>query len=146
MVRDPAAYVSDFYESAASPAFRTACDRFKNEFQTAVDDLNRAGREMLPAKLQGKLAGRLGDLQKRLVSLEQIHREAGREAALEMYPFLANLPDALKPRGRPQERALSVLAPFLFSGPPILDTLEAVSAGYIDELMDGNVCHVVYSG
>jgi uncharacterized protein YllA (UPF0747 family) len=145
MLGDPAGYVSDLYESSASPAFRRAWDRFEVEFRTAVEGLDRAGREMLPAKLQGKFAGRLDDFQKQLVRLGRIHREAGREAALAKYPFLPNLADALKPRGRPQERVLSVLIPLLFSGPPVLDVLDALTAGYIDELLDGNACHIVYS-
>ena len=145
LVREPAGYVNDVYDLAALPEFGEAWDRFQIELQTAIDDLNRAGRDGLSSKLQGKLSGRLSDIQKRIQQLEKIPREAGREAALNKFPFLANVGDAIKPQGSPQERILSVLVPVLLSGPLILDTIEAVSAVYTDELMDGNACHVVYS-
>jgi hypothetical protein len=51
----------------------------------------------------------------------------------------------MKPRGKPQERVLSCLAPLLFGGEAAVDALYEIAGRNVRDLMDGTPQHIVYS-
>ena len=122
-----------------------ATARFDREVDAALEAFRSASEKAIHVKLRGRLTGRVSDLKRRLDQIGEIRREAGKAAALERHPFLANVGAVVRPRGKPQERILSSLTPFLLAGESTLDVAYEAAERHIDELMDGNPCHIVYS-
>jgi hypothetical protein len=47
--------------------------------------------------------------------------------------------------GRPQERYLSLLTPFLAHGPDAWETIDALADAHVRDALDGRAWHGVYS-
>ncbi|NIM19458.1 MAG: bacillithiol biosynthesis BshC [Candidatus Latescibacteria bacterium] len=146
LFQEPARFAAAIYEDAVPTEIEQAVSRFIKEVGGAVDVFQRTVNEAIHEKLRARLAGRLSELRKRVDQIREVEREAGKAAALERHPYLANVGSVVKPRGKPQERILSSLTPYLFSGETAAGIVRAAAEHYIHELMDGNPSHIVYCG
>lgn len=71
--------------------------------------------------------------------------EAARQAASDNWPWLPRIDALIRPRGKPQERTVSVLLPFLAGIDEAPDLLTGLAGRFLDDLLDGRPGHYVYS-
>ncbi len=145
LVENPVAYAKTVYQRSVPSDLVAAVA----ELTTGLSDLLERFAERalgdLPEKSQQKIRARLGELEDRQEKLAQTAAGAGKVIALEQWPFLGHIEQLIKPDGKPQERWLAGLFPFLYSGDGTGDRLVALARTHVDELMDGHAQHIVYS-
>jgi hypothetical protein len=145
VLRDPAEFVRSMFGHALSPVLRDAARELECRVAEAADAFLREVDAEAPAKAASRVRARIADLKNRSGLAAGTATEIGKAIALERWPFLADLPSLVRPAGKPQERTLSALTPFLFGGSRAAGVLRQVAAGYVDDLLDGRASHAVYS-
>jgi uncharacterized protein YllA (UPF0747 family) len=145
MIGDPAGFARSVYRQSLPRELADAADRFRSEVMDVIDAFARTIDVSGDHRTTGRIKGRLSDLRKRSAQASDAVIEMGRRASIERWPFLAELTDVVKPGGKPQERTLSGLIPYLYAGASAVDAVRNVAGGYVDDLLDGRASHIVYS-
>ena len=142
---DPGAFARGVFERSIDRGLVQAARDFEKDIAEAVERFSRSVEDGAPAKTAARIKAKLGDVRNRAGISAASVSEAGRAAALERWGGLSDLGSVVKPGGKPQERTLSSLVPFLFGGAGMRPRLAAASSSYTDELLDGRTRHIVYS-
>ncbi len=145
MLRDPPEFVRTIYDRSLPAALREAARELEARVTEAADAHSRAVDTSAPPKAVSRIRARLSDLKNRSALAAASTSDVGKAIALERWPFLSDFTSLVKPGGKPQERTLSALAPFLFGGVSVARDLHGVATGHLDDLLDGRVSHIVYS-
>ncbi len=144
MLKDPSEFVRAICEHSVPPSIRRAAREFEREIGESVERYSHAIDEAAP-RTASRVKTRLADLKSRTALAAAAASDVGKVIALERWPFLSDLAAFTRPGGKPQERTVSALVPFLFGGKPAVDDLLSVGATHVDDLLDGRTSHVVYS-
>jgi uncharacterized protein YllA (UPF0747 family) len=145
LIQAPARFAASFFDQSTPVGIRAAIEQYRKEVARAADDVRKAAAGKIPLKLHKRLAGRLAEIRRLVERLSEIEGEAGKMLALEKHPFLANIEAAIRPANKPQDRILSSMTPFMFSGGGAGSSLQEAAERHIAELLDGRPCHIVYS-
>jgi bacillithiol biosynthesis cysteine-adding enzyme BshC len=145
LLGDPAAFVKRVHASQRSPAIDEAAQRFRSAYRSSADEYLSSVGGTLDKKTKTKSRKRLADVERRLSQALDAAGEAGKEEALSKWPFLGGLGEFIRRRDKPQERYLSLLTPFLFSGRGAGDAVSGAASVFVDGALDGRTLHVVYS-
>ena len=145
LVDDPPGFTQSVYRHRLPKQLSDAADRFRTEVMGVIDGFAREIEISGDHKSTRRIKGRLSDLRKRAAQSADAVLETGKNASLEQWPFLAEISAIIKPGGRPQERTLSGLTPYLFAGGSGAEWLRGLGDAYVDDLLDGRVSHIVYS-
>lgn len=144
LLHDPGEFARSMFDGALPAAVGEAARELERRVTEASEAYLRAVEESAPPKAASRAKARIADLKNRS-ALATAAAEIGKSIALDKWPFLADLASVVKPAGKPQERTLSALTPFLFGGARVADDLRDIAAGYVDDLLDGRASHAVYS-
>lgn len=79
-----------------------------------------------------------GKIDYQMQRIEDALRSKGRTALLRRYPALANLREFLLPRGRAQERSLTLWTPFLWEGSGAIEGIDAALKAWFDRGGEGH--------
>jgi len=142
---DPAGFARGVFERAIDADLLRAARAFERDIAGAVDRFSRSVEGAVPLKIAARIKAKLGDVRNRAGLSAASVSEAGKAAALERWGFLSDLGSVVKPGGKPQERTVSSLVPFLFGGAGMRTELAAAASSYLDDLLDGRTRHIVYS-
>jgi hypothetical protein len=145
LLRDPAAFVKHVHASLRSPAIDEAAERLRSAFRTSTDGYLSSLGGAVDKKAMDKTRKRFADLERRLAQALDSAGDAGKAESLSKWPFLGGLGEFVRRKDKPQERYLSLLAPFLFSGAGARDAVSGAAATFVDGALDGRTSHVVYS-
>jgi hypothetical protein len=145
LIEKPAEFARATYRDALPQALRDAASAFQAEVTRLTDGFVDAHVGELPHKVQGKVTGRFKDVARRAEGAVDTLLDGGKSAAMERWPFLADLPDLIRPGHKLQERTLSGLIPFLFGGEKAADVIVEIASDHIAQLMDDRMSHIVYS-
>ena len=145
LLEDPAAFARSICERSLPPPLREAAQVFEKDVLEAADRFSRAVDAGASRKAASRIKTKLSDVKSRAALAAASVSDVGKAIALERWAFLSDLPALVQPGGKPQERTLSVLVPFLFSGRAACADLRAIGSIYVDDLLDGRTNHVVYS-
>jgi hypothetical protein len=145
LLSDPAGFARGVFERSLGGGLRGAARDFEREVSEAVDRLSQAVENGAPPKAAARIRGRLADLKNRAAQSASSISEAGRAVAIERWGFLADLGAVVSPGGKPQERSIASIVPFMFGGPGMREDLHAAASLYLDDLLDGRTNHIVYS-
>jgi uncharacterized protein YllA (UPF0747 family) len=145
LVLDPGATMRRVHSSQNIAEVDDAAKRFLSLFRAGAGDFLVSIDGVLDRGTVAKTNKRLGDVERRLAKALETAGEAGKSAALSRWPFLEGLESFLTRKGKPQERYLSVLTPFLFSGADAVDLVDNAAESFVDRALDGRPSHVVYS-
>lgn len=145
LLADPAEFARLVFERSADDKLRRSAAELEKDVAGAVDRFSRALDDAAPPKTLSRVKARLGDLKSRAALAAGSVSEIGKAAALDRWSFLSDLGAVVKPAGKPQERTLSSLVPFMFGGEGMRQDLLAVASSYVDDLLDGRTQHIVYS-
>lgn len=145
IAEDPAV----FDASTVVPSGMDEMNRIKEEFLQTVDKEIRQMIKTLDDKFPeggaGRFARKISDSRRGLErAFDAISAEIKKDI-LKRYPWAGNVDDIFRPGGKIQERSLSLLMPYLYSGAEAGSILENMSAKYVSDVMDGRVEHYVYS-
>lgn len=142
---NPTAFVKRIFASRHTESVNEAEKQFKATYRAAADEFLLSIGGAIDEKAVEKTRRRLFDVERRLGQVLNITEEAGRTASLKRWPFLGSLADFLQRKGRMQDRYLSLLTPFLFSGAEAAPPLMGATEAFVEGTLDGNVPFVVYS-
>ena len=142
---NPTAFVKSIYASQHSDKIKAAEEHFKRAFRAGTDEFLKSIEGTLDQKTVEKSKRRLADVSRRLEQVLDVTEDAGRTASLKRWPFLGALGDYLRRKDKMQDRYLSLLTPFLFSGADGYQSLTAATNAFVEGALDGNVPFVVYS-
>ena len=142
---NPTAFVKSIYASQHSDKIKAAEEHFKRAFRAGTDEFIKSIDGTLDQKTVEKSKRRLADVSRRLEQVLDVTEDAGRTASLKRWPFLGALGDYLRRKDKMQDRYLSLLTPFLFSGADGYQSLTAATNAFVEGALDGNVPFVVYS-
>jgi hypothetical protein len=145
LLADPAAFARGVFERSIDGCLLRAARDFEMDIAEAAERFSRSVEGGVPAKAAARIKAKLADLRNRAGLSAASVSEAGKAAALERWGFLSDLGSVVKPGGKPQERTVSSLVPFLFAGADMRTELAAAAASYTDDLLDGRTRHIVYS-
>ena len=145
LLADPPEFARSVFERSLDDKLRRSAAEFENDVARAVDRLARALDDTVPPKSGSRVKSRLGDLKSRAALTAGSVSEIGKAAALGRWGFLSDLGAVVKPAGKPQERTLSSLLPFMFGGDSMRQDLLAAASSHVDDLLDGRTRHIVYS-
>jgi uncharacterized protein YllA (UPF0747 family) len=145
LLADPAAFARGVFERSIDKGLLRAARDFEKDIADAVERFSRSLEDGVPAKTAARIKAKLGDVRNRAGLSGASVAEAGKAAALERWGFLSDLGSVVKPGGKPQERTVSSLVPFLFCGAGMRAELAAAAGSYTDDLLDGRTRHIVYS-
>jgi len=145
MLREPPEFVRWIYERSLPSALRDAARELEMRVIEAVDSYSSAVEAGAPPKVVSRVKSRLSDLKSRTALVATSTSDVGKAIALERWPFLSDFASLVKAGGKPQERTLSALVPFLFGGAPAARDLHRIATGHVDDLLDGRTSHIVYS-
>jgi uncharacterized protein YllA (UPF0747 family) len=145
LLSDPAGFARGVFDRSIDEKLLRAAREFEKDVSETIERFSRAVEERAPAKTASRIKAKLGDVRSRASLSAASVSETGKTAALERWGFLSDPGGVVKPGGKPQERTLSSLVPFLFGGASMRDELDAVAAAYTDDLLDGRTSHIVYS-
>jgi hypothetical protein len=145
LLADPAEFARSVFERSADDKLRRSAAEMEKDVAGAVDRFSRALDDAALPKTLSRVKARLGDLKSRAALAAGSVSEIGKAAALDRWSFLSDLGAVVKPAGKPQERTLSSLVPFMFGGEGMRQDLLAVASSYVDDLLDGRTQHIVYS-
>jgi uncharacterized protein YllA (UPF0747 family) len=142
---NPTAFVKSIYASQRSDKIKAAEEHFKRAFRAGADEFLKSIDGALDQKTVEKSKRRLAEVSRRLEQVLDITEDAARTVSLRRWPFLGALGDYLKRKDKMQDRYLSLLTPFLFSGTDGYQSLTAATNAFVEGTLDGNVRFVVYS-
>jgi bacillithiol synthase len=145
MVHDPGEFVRSLFERALPGSLRDAARELDARVTEAAEAYWRAVEAVARPKAASRVRARIADLKNRSALAAAGAAEIGKALALERWPFLNDLVALVKPGGKPQERTLSSLAPYLFGGASAGGDLRGAADAYVDDLLDGRTKHIVYS-
>ena len=145
LLKNPGEFARSVSERMLPVALRGAARELDRRVAEAADAFSRAVDTSAPPRAASRVKARIADLRNRSALAAASAAEVGRAIALERWPFLTDLVSLLKPEGKPQERSLSALVPFLFGGASAARDVRGVTADYVDDLLDGRASHIVYS-
>ncbi|UCG53298.1 MAG: bacillithiol biosynthesis BshC [Candidatus Latescibacterota bacterium] len=145
LLTDPSGYARSIYAASVPNQLDDASRDLEKRVGEAIDRFSDAVEKETNSKTLGKLRTRLTDLRNRTSQTIEAVRDIGKAAALARWPFLSELENVIRPNGKPQERSLSGLTPFLYGNDDAADDLLSIAGSYVDDLLDGRVNHVVYS-
>ena len=143
LVLDPAAFMRDVYRHSLPEAVYGAGVELAERISKALDRYAGAVEEALPDKTRGKIRGRLAEVRNRTEALLDAATDAGKAVARERWPFAASIAEVVKPAGKPQDRTLSALTPYLWGGDDMVNDLVDLASLATDELLDGHFRHIV---
>jgi hypothetical protein len=145
LVVDPAAWTRAVFAAEGSATLDAARKELLGRFAAARGEFAAALTGEAGDRTAARVGKRLEDVARRLEQGTDVSEEVGRARALEKWPFLEHTPDVFARQDRPQERYLSLLSPFLFSGEGAWQTVMEAARQQVPGAMDGNAMHVVYS-
>lgn len=146
LIRDPAACTRQVYSASVPASVSRAAEAFRKTVEGAVKEFANAADDELSDQLRGRIRARLKDVESRVMQTMETVEAAGKRAAVERWPFLPELGALFRPEDKLQERYYSCLVPFLFGGSDAdASSLIAMAEDYMDELLDGDVGHILYS-
>ena len=145
LVENPNAYVKALYRSSVPPDLEASVNELQAVFSAAMETFADHTMDGLPEKLQQKIRARLEEVSSRVDNLTQTTMASGKAVALERWPFLGRVGQLVTTNGKPQERWLSGLFPFLYGGDATGTQLTDLAHEYIDELVDSRARRIVYS-
>jgi hypothetical protein len=145
LLADPAAFARGVFDRCVDGGLIRAARDFEREVADAAERFAGVLDGGVSSKAAARIKAKLGDLRNRAGLAAASVSEAGKAAALERWGFLSDLGSVVKPGGKPQERTVSSLVPFLFCGAPMSAELAEAALSYTDDLMDGRTRHIVYS-
>ncbi len=145
LLEDPSAFARSIHERSLPQPLRDAAHVFERDVLDAADRFARAVDEGASQKAASRIKARVSDVKNRTALAAASVSDVGRAIAVERWPFLSDLGALVQPGGKPQERTLSCLVPYLFGGRAASDDLIAIASVYVDDLLDGRTTHVVYS-
>jgi len=145
LLKDPPAFARSICERSLPPSLREAANAFEKEVLEAADRFSRAVDADASRKAAARIRAKLSDMRGRTALAAASVSDVGKAIALERWAFLADIATLVEPGGKPQERTLSLLVPYLFGGPGACEDLHAIGSIYADDLLDGRTEHIVYS-
>jgi uncharacterized protein YllA (UPF0747 family) len=145
LLQNPSAFRKDVYKRSLQPQIRDASERFRSAISRAVADFSKQVGDHLPERGRSRVESKLSEIRNRAEATANSLVEAGKANALDQWPFLGELDHWIRPDGKPQDRTIAGLTPYLFAGEKMGNALMAVAAAYVDDLLDGNGNHIVYS-
>lgn len=145
LLNDPEGFVRLVYSRQPTSGIDRAADGLKRSYRAGADDFLSAIEKALDSKSVEKTRKRLADLERRLDLALDVAGTVGKSAARSRWPFLGGLGEFVRRKDKPQERYLSLLTPFLFSGATATTIVGDAAADFVEGALDGNTAHVVYS-
>jgi hypothetical protein len=142
---DPASIPEAARAALADGSFGAAARDAEGAFAELAGRFEALAAQRLDARQHEKLGKRLAELGERLRQAVAAAVEQDRLGAAARYPFLARVPDVFTRSGLPQERYLSMLAPYTFHGAAAWPALCALADDAVAAALDGRVAHRVYS-
>jgi hypothetical protein len=145
MLGDPEQFAQSLFDGAIPAPLREAARELEARVTEAADAYARAVDAAAPAKAAARVRARIAELRGRSGLAAASASEIGKAIAAERWPFVAELVSLIRPGGKPQERTLSALLPYLFGGAGAAQVVGDVAGLHVDELLDGRMSHIVYS-
>ena len=145
LINSPDDCVKELYAAASPAGLQELIDKFKLAFESGKEDFLSAAGPGLETRTADKARKRLSDVGRRLGQALEIGEVAGREAANRSWPFLGGLGQFMRRKDKPQDRYLSVLIPYLFSGDSARASILQAAQAFVEGALDGSTTHVVYS-
>jgi uncharacterized protein YllA (UPF0747 family) len=145
LLTDPDGFVKHVYSSQRTSGIDQAAERLKRTYRAGADDFLSAIRGALDGKSVDKSRKRLADLERRLDQALDVAGTVGKSVARSRWPFLSGLGEFMRRKDKPQERYLSLLTPFLFSGAGAERVVGNAAEDFVEGALDANTEHIVYS-
>lgn len=145
MIGDPEAFVRAVFERSIPGSVREAARELEAAVGQAADDFERTVGAAATAKAAARVRARAAELRGRARLAAESVSEIGRALASERLPFLAHLASLIRPAGKPQERTLSAVVPYLFAGAGAIELVGGAAGAHVDDLLDGRTNHIIYS-
>ncbi len=142
---DPAAAADAARASLRDDAFAASARQAEVAFTELAERFASAAAGRLDARALDKLRKRFGDLTQRLRQSVDMAVEQDTHSAAARFPFLSHLPELFVRGGVPQERYLSMTAPYSFHGPAAWNELRGIAGDSVTAALDGRVGLRVYS-
>jgi bacillithiol biosynthesis cysteine-adding enzyme BshC len=145
LATDPAAFARAAETSAMDTEFVAAAAHAEAVFRAETARFAALAGGRLDERAQQRLRKRLDEVAQRLAQALAGAIEQDSRGARVRWPYLPRMADVFVRDGRPQERYLSLLVPFLAHGETAWEALDALAAGHVRDALDGRVWHGVYS-
>jgi uncharacterized protein YllA (UPF0747 family) len=145
LVKDPRIVAARLLESMGDDVITRESEAFLAGITRETDRFLAAVKGRLPGGGDGRVEKRVRDALGRFHQAVKALKDDERKAIAKNKPWLGELETVFHPAGGPQERALSLLVPFLLSGEDALEELCRMGMEFVGDLMDGQAKHLVYS-
>jgi len=145
LATDPNAFVRAAETSAMDTEFVAAAEQVEAAFRSEAARFQALAGGRMDERARQRLRKRLDEVAQRLAQSLAGAIEQDTRGARVRWPYLPRLIDVFVRDGRPQERYLSLLVPFLAHGEAAWEVLDALATAHVRDALDGRVWHGVYS-
>lgn len=144
IVIDPSGFKKRLYRRSLPPQLADSLATFDNDIVQTLEKFTDKIGDAVPEKSAAKIRSRVGEVRGRIGAVTDAVYDAGKTLTQKNWPFVNDLEEILKPKGKLQERTLSVLMPFSWGGANVTELLLAMAAAHVGDAIDGDAAHIVY--